>query len=95
MSRQAAEPGLDRIDRFDHAGEIPALDHLFDETKLLVSGSRIGVPDRDCRRDKGLPNLIRAQFLQCGVGIHGLVVGIGIKERRRLVGHHLFQDRGH
>ena len=80
MSRKTPEPGLDRIDCLDHAGEIPALDHLFDEAELLVGGSRIVIPYRDRRRDEGLSNLVRAQFLQGSVGIHGLIMRVGIKK---------------
>ena len=36
MPWQAAEPGLDRIHRLNHAGEIAALDDLFDEAELFV-----------------------------------------------------------
>ena len=57
MPRQAAEPRLDRVDRLDHAGEIPALDDLLDQAQLLVGGSGIVVPDRDGRGDVGLSNL--------------------------------------
>jgi hypothetical protein len=45
MTRDAAKPGLDRIDRLDHASEIAPLDDLFDEAELLVGGGRIVIPD--------------------------------------------------
>lgn len=93
VSGQAAESGLDRIDGFRHAGEIGALDHLFDQTQLFVGGARIDIPDRNGSSDKGFSDLIRAQFLKGRISIDRLIVRIGIKKSRRLVGHHLFQYR--
>ena len=43
--------------------------------------------------DKGLADRVGTEFLQRRIGIHGLVVGVGIEQRRGLVGHHLLQDR--
>ena len=60
MSRQAAEPGLDRIDPLDHAGEVTPLDDLFDETQLLVGGGGVAIPNCNRRRDEGLSDLIGA-----------------------------------
>ncbi len=42
-----------------------------------------------------LPDLIGAQFLEGRIGIHSLVVSIGIEKRRSLVGHDLLQDCRH
>ena len=36
MSGQAAEPGVDRVDRLRHRGEVAALDDLLDQSQLLV-----------------------------------------------------------
>jgi hypothetical protein len=41
MPWQAAEPGLDPIHCLNHAGAIPALDHLFDEAEIFVGGRRV------------------------------------------------------
>ena len=35
MARDTAKPGLDSIDRLDHAGEIAPLDDLFDEAERV------------------------------------------------------------
>ena len=93
MARQAAEPGLDRVDGLAHAGEVAALDGLLDQTQPLVGDARILVPDRDGRGDIGLADEIGAELLQGHVGVERLVGGIGIHQDRRLVGHHLLQDR--
>src|SRR3546814_8764792 len=45
VPRQAAEPGLDGVDALDHAGEVAALDHLFDEPQALIGDARVIVPD--------------------------------------------------
>ena len=45
MTGDAAEPGLDRVDRLDHAGEITPLNYLLDEAELLVGSGRIAIPD--------------------------------------------------
>ena len=36
VARQAAEPGLHRVDRLGDAGEVAALDDLLDQPQLLV-----------------------------------------------------------
>ena len=95
MTWQAAEPGLDRIHRLNHAGEIPALDYLFDEAELFVGRRGLVIPNCDSCRDKGFPDLVRAQLLERGIGIHRLVMRVGIEKGRSLVGHHLLQDRGY
>ena len=64
MPRQAAEPGLDGVHRLDHAGEIAPLNDLLDQAELFIGCTGIAVPDGDRRRDKGLSDLIRTQFLQ-------------------------------
>ena len=94
MAGQRPEPGLHRIDALRHAGEVASLNDLLDQPQFLVGDTRIVVPDRYRRGDEGLPDRVGSEFLQGGVGIHGLVVGIGIEQRRGLVGHHLLQDRG-
>ena len=76
-----------------HAGEVAALDDLLDQPQLLVGDARIVVPDRDGRGDIGLADDVGAELLKRGVGVHRLVVGVGVEKRRGLVGHHLLQDR--
>ena len=94
MSGDRAEPGIDGIDRFGHGREIAALNDLFDQPQLLVGDPRIGIPDGNGRRDVGHACHVGPKFLQGHVGIERLVRRIGVHERRLLVGHHLFQDRG-
>ena len=94
LAGQGAEPGLDRVDGLDDAGEVAALDDLLDEPQLLVGDARIVVPDRDRRGDIGLADRVGAEFLQGRVGIERLVVGVGVEQRRGFVGHHLLEDRG-
>ena len=55
--------------------------------------ARVLVPDRDRRGDVSLADEIGAELLQRSVGVEGLVGGVGVHEDRRLVGHHLLQDR--
>ena len=93
MSGQAAEPGVDGIDRLDHDAEIAGLDDLFDQPQLFVGAAGVLVPDGDGRRDIGHPGHVGAEFLQGHVRVGGLVRRIGIHERRLLVGHHLLDDR--
>ena len=45
MTGDAAKPGLDRVDRLDHAGEITPLNDLLDEAELLVGSGRVVIPD--------------------------------------------------
>lgn len=92
MPRQAAEPGFNGVHRLDHAGEIAPLNDLLDQSQLFISGIGIRIPNRDSRRDKGLSDLIRPQFLQCCVGVYRLVVGVGIEQRRHLIGHDLLKN---
>ena len=94
MAGQRPEPGLDRVDALDHAGEVASLDDLLDQPQLLVGDADIVVPDRDRGGDEGLPDRVGAEFLQRRVGIDRLVVGVGVEQRRGFVGHHLLQDRG-
>jgi hypothetical protein len=51
------------------------------------------IPDRHRRGDVDLADVVRAEFLQGHVGVGGLVGGVGVDQDRRLVGHHLLQDR--
>src|SRR6267142_840961 len=95
MPWQAAEPSLDRIHRLNRAGEIPALDYLFDEAELFVGRRGLAIPNCDSCRDNGYPDLVRAQLLERGIGIHRLVMRVGIEKGRSLVGYHLLQDRGY
>ena len=76
-----------------HAGEVAALDGLLDQAQALVGDARVLVPDRDGGGDIGLADKVGAELLQRGVGIERLVGGIGVHQHRRLVGHHLLQDR--
>ncbi len=94
MSGQAAEPGVNRVDRLDHGGEVAALNDLLDQAQLLVGKARVGIPDGDGRRDIGHARHVGAEFLQGHVGVGGLVGGVRIDERGCLVGHHLLEDRG-
>ena len=79
--------------RLAHAGEVAALDGLLDQTQPLVGDAGIVVPDRDGRGDIGLADEIGAELLQRRVGVERLVGGVAVHQHRRLVGHHLLQDR--
>ena len=93
VTGQASEPGLDRVDALCDACEIASLDHLLDQPELFIGSAHILVPDRDGGGHVGLPDQIGTELLQRRIGIHRLVVGVGIEQRRGLVGHHLLEDR--
>ena len=93
VAGQAAEPGLDGVHALGDAGEVAALDDLLDQPQLLVGDAGVFVPDRDGRGHIGLADQVGAELLERRVGIHRLVVGVGIEQRRGLVGHHLLEDR--
>ena len=78
VARQAPKPGLDGVHALGDAGEIAALDDFLDEAQLLVSGSRVFVPDCDGGRHIGLADRIGAELLERRVGIHRFVVRVGI-----------------
>ena len=63
VAGQRSEPGLYRIDALGHAGEVASLNDLFDQAQLLVSDADIVVPHRHGRRDKGLTDRVRPEFL--------------------------------
>ena len=94
MSGQRSKPGFNRIHRFCHAGEVATLYDLLDKAEFLFGDAGVIVPDRDGRGHIGLPDQIGAEFLQCRIGVHRLVVGVGIEKRRRLIGHHFLEDGG-
>ena len=83
VTRQAAEPSLDRVDAFGDAGEIAALNDLLDEAKLLVGDAGILVPDRDGGGHVGFADQVGAELLERRVGIHRLVVGVGSRAAPR------------
>src|SRR4051812_46571610 len=80
MAWQRPKPRLDRIYRLHHAGEVASLDHLLDQTQLLVRNTRIDVPDSDGGGDVGLPNQVGTEFLQRSVGVDSLVGGVGVEK---------------
>ncbi|OIQ67939.1 hypothetical protein GALL_504780 [mine drainage metagenome] len=94
MAGQRPQPGLHRIDAFGHAGEVAALDDLFDQPQLLIGDTGVVVPYRYGGGNEGLPDGVGPEFLQRRVGIQRLVVGVGVEQGRGFVGHHLLQDRG-
>ena len=94
MAGDGAEPGLERIHPFRHAGEVAALDHLLHEAELLGGETGVLVPDGDGRGDIGLADIVGAQLLQRHVRVGRLVGGVGIDQGRGLVGHHLLDDGG-
>ena len=47
MAGKAPEPSFDGIDRLGNAGELAALDDLFDQAQLPVGGCCVLVPNRD------------------------------------------------
>ena len=49
MAGKAPEPGFDRVDSLRDAGEVAALDDLFDQPQLLFGGRGVLVPNRDSR----------------------------------------------
>jgi hypothetical protein len=91
---QGPQPGVDGVDRLNHAGEIPALDDLLDQPKLFVRSAEILVPHGHRRGAESLSGDVGTEFLQGCISVDRLVVGVRIQKRRRLVGHDLFQDRG-
>ena len=90
---QGPKPSVDRIDGLDHAGEVTALDNFLNEPELLIRLLRIRIPNGNCRRHIGLTDIVGAQFLERRIGVHGLVQGVSVDQRRRLIGHDLFKDR--
>ena len=94
VSGQAAEPCINRVDALGHGGEVAALNDLLDQAQLLVGKARVGIPYGDGRRDVGHARHVRPKLLQRHVGVERLVGGVGVHKRGRLVGHHLFQNRG-
>ena len=67
----------------------------FSTSRSFSSATRgIVVPHRHGGGDERLPDRVGSEFLQRRVGIHGLVVGVGVEQGRGFVGHHLLQDRG-
>ena len=78
VSRQAAEPGIHRVDGFRHGCEVAALDDLFNETQFLVGGARVGIPDSDRRGHVSDAGIVGAQFLKRQVGIGRLVRRISV-----------------
>ncbi len=94
VAGQRPQPGLHRIDTLRHAGEVASLNDFLDLAQLLVGDAGIVVPHRHGGGNEGLPDRVGSEFLQRCVGIHGLVVGVGVEQGGRLVGHHLLQDRG-
>jgi hypothetical protein len=78
VARQTAEPGLDRIHRLAHAGEVASLDGLFDQAQTIVGNARVLVPDRHGRGDISLPDEIGAELLQGHICVERLVGGVRI-----------------
>ena len=92
MARQTPKPGFDGIHGLGDAGEIAALDDLLDEPQLLDSRTGVLVPDRYGRGHIGYANQVGAELLERRIGIQRLVVGVGVEQRRGLVGHHLLEN---
>ena len=94
MSRQAAKPGLDRVDGPSpmQVKSRPWIVFSMSRSRSL-GDTRILVPDGDRGGDIGLADEIGAEFLQRGVRVERLVRGIAVHQHRRLVGHHLLEDR--
>src|SRR3546814_15983724 len=63
MAGEAPEPGLERVDAFDRAGEVAALDDFLDEPELLGRERRIAIPDGDGRGDIGDTRRVGAMSL--------------------------------
>src|SRR3546814_5017025 len=61
MAGKRSEPCLERIHAFDRAGEVAALDDLFDQPELLRRQRRVAVPDRDSRSDISNAGMICAK----------------------------------
>ena len=93
VAGETAEPRLNGVDRLAHAGEVAALHSLFDQALPFLGNPRISVPNRNGGGDVGLADKIGTELLQCGIGIQRLVGGVAVHQHRRLVGHHLLQDR--
>jgi hypothetical protein len=49
MAGKAPEPSFDRVDRLGDAGEVAALDDLFDQPQFLLGGCGLVVPNRNSR----------------------------------------------
>ena len=95
VPRQAAQPGFDRVDGFADGGEAAALDDTGDGAQF-VRGALAGVvPHGDGGGQVAEGDVIAAEGLQRQVGVRRLVFGVGVDQRRRLVGQHLAQQSGH
>ena len=60
---EAAKPGLNRVHGLAHAGEVAALDRLFDKAQSIVGGGSVLVPDGDRRADVAFADEVGAEFL--------------------------------
>ena len=91
LAWEAAEPGLDGVDPLADDGEVTALHDLFREPQLFVRDARVGVDDGEGCRDVRPADHVGAELLQRFVGVERFVRGVAVEERRRLVGHDLFE----
>ncbi len=94
VSRQGGEPGLGCVDGLLDGGKTAAIHDALGGTQLFVGAGFVLVGDDKGRGDIAVGDEIGAEFLQRGVGVRHLVVGIGIDEHGLLVGEHLLDDGG-
>ena len=82
------------LTRLAHAGEVAALDDLLDQAQPLVRDARIVVPDRDRGGDIGLRRRDRSRAPAAPASASSALLAASVSSSdRRLVGHHLLEDR--
>ncbi|MNI28045.1 hypothetical protein D3C73_818080 [compost metagenome] len=89
MAGEASEPGFDRIDGLADAGEAEPVDDPLDDADLIFGRAAIDVGHGDGRGQIAEGDMVAAKRLQGEVRIDHLIVGVGVGQRDRLVGHHL------
>ena len=95
VAGQAAEPGFDRVQGLADGDEAAPVDDALDGQQLVAGQLGIGIADDDRGGEEAEGDVVLAELLQRLVGIGGLVVGVGIDQRRLAIEHHLAQDHRH
>ena len=94
VAGQRPEPGLHRVQGLAYGDEPAPVDDALDGQQLLAGLPGIAIGNDDGGGQVAEGHVVGAQLLQRLVGIGGLVVGIGVDQRRLAVEHHLAQDGG-
>ena len=84
---------IHRVQGFGDGDEAAPLNDALYHAQLLVGHGRVGVEHCHGSRQVAEGHLIAAQFLQGGVCIGGLVVGVGIDQRAFLLEDRFTQQR--